>query len=148
MTAPDYDDEVVEEQWCAEMRARVIQYLFTEQVSHGQVGEWPAWHVAPHVSVWAIVSGSKLGWVGWWVVCGDLPTDYVSADAIKHPRKALQAFSERWGGYATAVRRGAAPDDFEIGGFKESPETMLPLLESRAKVLANWANDDAIWDGV
>ncbi len=148
MSGPDYDDPAVEEQWCFDMRAQVARYLETGQVSHGQIGKWPAWHVAPYVSVWAIESRTKPGWVGWWVICGDLPTDYVSADEIKHPRKALEAPADRWQGYCAAVRSGFMPDDMTIGGVPDSPGELLPLLESRAKTLAEWASDDSMWEGV
>ena len=83
---PDYDDPPVEEQWCEDRRAQVAAYLQREGVEHGQIGEWPAWHVAPYVSIWAIESKKRPDRVGWWVICGDLPTDYVSAAKIKHPR--------------------------------------------------------------
>ncbi|MEW6745775.1 MAG: DUF4826 family protein [Planctomycetota bacterium] len=54
MTSPDDGDPEIEERWCAEMRGNVARYLAREQVPHGQIGEWPAWHVAPYVSVWAL----------------------------------------------------------------------------------------------
>ena len=95
MTQPDYDDPATEHRWCADRRVEVADYLAAEGVAHGQIGAWPAWHVAPYVSVWAIESKRKPGWVGWWVLCGDLPTDYVSAATIKHPRKAVEAFAHR-----------------------------------------------------
>ncbi len=93
----DYDDPAIEEQWCQERRAQVEAYLQHQRVEHGRVGEWPAWHVAPHVSLWAIESKVRPDWVGWWAICGDLPTDYVSAANIKHPREAVRA-SPRDGG--------------------------------------------------
>jgi Domain of unknown function (DUF4826) len=83
---PDFDDPVVEEQWCQERRAQVEEYLLSEGVEPGRIGEWPALHVAPYVSVWAVESRSRPEWVGWWVICGDMLTDYVSAAQIKHPR--------------------------------------------------------------
>jgi Domain of unknown function (DUF4826) len=91
---PDYNDPAVEEQWCAERRAEVTAYLQRERVDHGRVGEWPAWHVAPYVSIWAIESKQRPGWVGWWAICGDLPTDYVSAETIKEPRDAVRSIAE------------------------------------------------------
>ena len=77
-------------------RAQVEPYLRHQAVDHWRVGEWPAWHLAPYVSIWAVESESRPEWVGWWLICGDLPTDYVSAANIKHPREAVRAFAERW----------------------------------------------------
>lgn len=90
----DYDDPAVEEQWCEERRAEVTAYLQRERVEHGRVGEWPAWHVAPYVSIWAIESKKRVDSIGWWVICGDVPTDYVSATHMKHPRDVMRAIAK------------------------------------------------------
>lgn len=141
----DYDDLVVEERWCNERRNEVAIYLAQEGVAHGQVGEWPAWHMAPLVSVWAIESHSNPGSVGWWVLCGDLPTDYVSAAAIKHPRDALLSFVARWRAAAEHMARGESSPGFTIGPRAEWP-TLAPLLLSRAESLEGMATDSGLWD--
>jgi hypothetical protein len=148
MSEPDYDDPATEERWCAARREEVVQYLRKEKVDHGRVGDWPAWHVAPYVSVWAIESKARPGWVGWWVICGDLPTDYVSSASIRHPRAVLEAVATRWRGYVAAVRAGTPPQDFTPAGMTEAPDQTLDLLERRADMLAAWAADDEIWEGV
>jgi hypothetical protein len=48
--------EAAEEVWRDSDRSRVIEYLSREGVGHGEVGNWPAWHVWPCVAVWAIES--------------------------------------------------------------------------------------------
>ncbi len=146
MNAPDYDDPALEMRWCADRRDEVGRYLAAEGVDHGQIGEWPAWHVAPCVSVWAVESRLKPGWVGWWVVCGDLPTDYVSAGEIKHPREVLQAISDKWRRYCESVRSGAQPAELSIGSARAIPLELIPLLEARATMLASWAQDDSNWE--
>jgi hypothetical protein len=45
-----------EEKWCFSRLEDVQNYLEREGVKHGRVGEWPAWHLQPYVSVWAIES--------------------------------------------------------------------------------------------
>jgi hypothetical protein len=144
--AVDYDDPRVEKLWCETARTQVARYLEVQSVSHGQIGKWPAWHVAPHVSIWAVESRAKPGLVGWWVICGDLPTDYVSADGIKHPREAVRAIARRWRRYCAAVRSGSPPGECQIRGVTESPELTV-LLEARAQILAKWADDDSVWEG-
>lgn len=145
MSDPDYDDPRVEEQWCAAMRDQVAHYLTTQQLAHGRIGEWPAWHVVPLASIWAIESRVKPGWVGMWVICGDLPSDYVVADRIGHPRAAMQAFADRWRECAADARAGVGSPGIEIRGIDESPE-MIPMLESRAAIFAAWAGDDSMWE--
>lgn len=138
--------EAEEEQWCAERRDEVARYLADAGVAHGQIGEWPAWHLPPYVSVWAIESGQNPGWVGWWVVCGDLPTDYLSASTIKHPRAAMQAFADRWVPAAASMARGEAPAEFSIGTPADWPN-LAPLLDARAALLQDFAQDDSLWEG-
>ena len=138
----DYADPAVEERWCSECRQRVSEYLARQGVRHGEVGEWPAWHVAPYVYIWAIESVRHPGHVGWWAICGDLPTDYLSVERIKHPREAMQAFSEVWLEVAQCMTDGVPHSHIRIGPADQAT-ALSPLLESRAKLLSTWAADDA-----
>ena len=140
----NYDDPDIEEKWCGDRRLEVASYLNTERVEHGQVGEWPAWHLAPYVSVWAIESKEKQGWVGWWVLCGDLPTDYVSAESIKHPREAIRSIAKRWLSAAEHMAWSEELEGLSIGPASKRTE-LATLLLSRAHMLETWATDDALW---
>jgi hypothetical protein len=42
------------------------------------------------------------------------------------------------------MARGQESPSFSIGHATEWP-TLAPMLKSRAKVLAEWANDESIW---
>ncbi len=64
MSTPDYDDPDVEERWCSDQRRLVDDYLRSQGVEHGQIGEWPAWHIAPYVSIWAVESRVRPGSIG------------------------------------------------------------------------------------
>ena len=145
MPEPDYDDPAIEEAWCGERRAQVESYLRGEGVDHGEIGDWPAWHVAPYVSIWAVQSQARPGWVGWWVICGDLPTDYLSAAKIRHPRDAVRSFGERWRDLARLMADGDQTSDIQIGRPEDGP-SLSPLLSSRASILLEWADDDSQWD--
>jgi hypothetical protein len=140
----DFDDPVIEEAWCAERRDQVVAYLRAEGVHHGRVGEWPAWHVAPHLSIWAIESRTVPDSVGWWVVCGDGPTDYISAGRLNHPREAMRAIAARWLEVSAHMRRGEPHPTVTIGSPATWPE-LGPLLEVRAVLLRRFADDDGVW---
>ena len=142
----DQDELESEERWCDARRSEVASYLAREGVAHGEIGQWPAWHLAPHVSVWAIESLANPGWVGWWVICGDLPTDYVSAASIKTPRDALLSFAARWRSAADHMARGEPSPGFTIGPRSEW-SSLAPMLASRADALQDMATDTALWDG-
>jgi hypothetical protein len=133
-----------EEVWLRDCRARVAAYLGTQDIVHGAIGEGPAWSIAPVMSVWAIESVRAPGWVGWWVLCGDAPTDYVSAEHIKTPREALRAMGRRWLEASGFLARGEDPPDIRIGS-PESRRKLAPLLRSRAELLLQWVEGDALW---
>jgi hypothetical protein len=140
----NYDDPAVEERWCDERRGQVIAYLKKERVDHGRVGEWPAWHVAPYVSVWAIESKKAPDWVGWWAICGDLPTDYVSSAGISHPREAVRAIGQRWRELVPYLERGERHPTVTLG-MPENQTELAPLLKARSDLLLDWVNDDNMW---
>jgi len=133
-----------EERWCEERRADVAEYLRSEGLHHGRVREWPAWHIAPYVSIWAIESATGAESVGWWVICGDLPTDYLSASQAADPREALRAFAARWSEVAAYMLRGEAHPTIEIGSPRTWPE-LAPKLKKRAELLTSSADDETSW---
>ena len=143
-TEPDYEDDAVVEAWCADMRKEVEHYIESEGYECGEIGEWPAWQVPPYVSVWAVESATEPGYVGAWVLCGDLPTDLIEGDDITHPREAMAKIADRWQEYVANARAGKPNDGMEIE-TGDDPEEMLDMLESRAAVLNDWALDDEMW---
>jgi hypothetical protein len=142
---PDYDDPAVEEAWCEDQRSHVEAYLRGQAVDHGRIGDWPAWHVAPYVSVWAVESKARPEWVGWWVICGDLPTDYVSSAGIGCPRDAVRAIAKEWLELVGHMDRGELHPDRRLGRPEDWP-SLAPLLRSRGEMLLAWAGNDAAWD--
>lgn len=144
----DYDDPEIEEAWCDERRADVADYLGRQRVASGRIGEWPAWHIAPYVSIWAIESGETPGAIGWWVISGDLPTDYISGHDAKDPRQALRAFADRWTEAAEEIAEGTCPPDFQIGRTSDERKSLAPLLSARAELLADFADREEIWSDV
>jgi hypothetical protein len=144
MDALDWDDPAVEEQWCGECRLTITKYLAKQGLDHGGVGRWPAWHLAPYISIWAIQSVLAPGYVGWWAICGDLPTDYLSAATIKHPRKAMFAFADTWREVAACMVKGEPHPSTSIGPSGPNPE-LASLLEKRSDLLRQFAEDDSMW---
>ncbi|MBP6575101.1 MAG: DUF4826 family protein [Flavobacteriales bacterium] len=144
MTDIDWDDDSNNERWCHEQRSVAAAYMEAQPVGFGQLGDWPAWHIAPDVSIWAIESLKAPGKVGWWVICGDLPTDYASGENTPHPRIAVGVFAKRWAQLAASMERGEDPASFSIGTL-ECADELIPLLKSRARLLSEWVSDDSVW---
>jgi hypothetical protein len=144
MSKPDWDDPAVAEQWCLKAKGRITQYLDERVIPHGRIGEGPAWEVIPYVSIWAIESSTRPDVLAGWVVYGDLPTDYMSADKIRHPRLALKAFADRWVEVAALMARGEKHPTIKYGP-DEMQRELAPMLASRAQTLAEWSGDDSLW---
>ena len=142
-----YDDPDIEAQWCNEQQAVVAAYLQSQNVRHGRIGEWPAWHIAPVVSIWAIESTVRLNWIGWWVISGDLPTDYISSADVsdpQHPRTAIQMIAERWLKQADAWKEDRDFEGIQINSLHTRKE-LSTMLESRANLIIEWAENDLYW---
>lgn len=142
---PDWDDPVVQNQWCAEIRGHVETYLRDEEVAHGRIAEEPTWFFAPFVALWAVESKERPETVGAWVISGDVPMDLAAAAEHEHPRDAMHAIADRWLGYAEDARAGRPIEAFEALG-NEADQDFVKVLVSRAETLHEWAADDGLWE--
>ncbi|HEY0799258.1 MAG TPA: DUF4826 family protein, partial [Steroidobacteraceae bacterium] len=87
---------------------------------------------------------STPGHIGWWVICGDCPTDYVSCSGDRTPRSAVREISQRWADAGATLKRGEAPKGFAAGD-SEDAQKHQPLLAARAAMLTEWVNDPSMW---
>lgn len=141
-------DQLSEEEddaWCIEQRRKVLSYLGDEGFQSPTLGDWPAWHVAPVISVWAVESVEQPGWVGWWVVSGDFPTDYTACVGERHPRQALRDIGLRWQDAARSWREGTPAEGWSLRNADREGE-LAPLLAARAKLFFDIAADDGNWE--
>ena len=127
------------------MRVKLQLYLEDEGLQHGRIANEPSWLVAPYVSIWTIESNKTPGNIGWWAICGDLPTDYISSNDAKNPRQVLNAISKRWLEVADYMQQGKSHPSMELGNPKTWPD-LAPLLKSRAETLGKWASDNSLWE--
>jgi hypothetical protein len=142
----EHKEESQEESlWNSSMRRKVTEYIARQGIAHGQIGEAPAWSVFPCISIWAIESGKSPGWVGWWVICGDCPTDYATCTGDRTPRAAVEEFASRWRSASAAMLIGEHLPGFSVG-VSDNAEELAPRLASRAELLAEWALDDDLWE--
>lgn len=128
----------------ATQRGVVLTYLQAQRVQHGQVGEWPAWHLDPYIAIWAIESSASPGRVGWWVISGDLPTDYVSSRDARHPREVMRHFARQWKEVSSYMLRGEVHPETKIGPPDQWP-VLGDLLHRRAQLLEKFAADESLW---
>lgn len=142
--ADDEDDPADVARWIDEHRANVARYLRNESIAHGLIAEEPAWDVLPHLSLWPVEGAGKPHRILAWVICSDVPTDYVEGEGLEHPRDVLRAFGTRWREVAWYMARGEAHPTIAIGKPETWP-TLAALLDSRGETLVKWANDESLW---
>jgi len=130
--------------WCVMQRQKVLDYLTLQDLVRPNVSERPAWHVAPIVSVWAVESVKRPGWVGWWAISGDCPTDYVPCGGERNPRQALRDIGRRWLEGADHWTKGERSSDWGLHTAEQEQE-LAPLLAARAKLLLDFAANDSNW---
>ena len=143
-----YENPEIEAAWIQEQRENVVRYLREQSVESVTVPYAPQWHVAPYVSLWLASCKAQQG-NGTWVISGDLPTDYLTDEAVQVPREALRAFGKRWERAAASIQNGTPDPEITIGdaSCRESQQELGDLLGRRAKLLVKFANDDRIWHG-
>ena len=145
-TANSTHDAATDERWCAARAADVAACLQRLGIEHGRIGDGPAWHVMPYASIWAVESKHRPEWIGWWVICGDLPTDALPAHGIATPRDAMRAFGIRWSMNSESLDRGEVPDNW-IHYSDEVLPKLAAQLKARGALLKTWASDDSSWPG-
>jgi hypothetical protein len=137
-------DESAEIAWCDARLPDIRECLERHALDYGRIGDWPAWHVMPYASIWAVESRHRPEWIGWWVIAGDLPTDVLPAMGVDTPRDAMRAFARRWINHADALERGEVP---KVWAHHSDAELLklTALLKRRGAALQMWADDKAAW---
>lgn len=135
-----------EQAWLKTQRREVVAYLRKEGVDHLGVGNYPAFHFHPYLALWAVQSKKAPGWVGWWAISGDLPTDYISRGRVAHPRSALRAFARKWREISGYMLRGEQHPSITIGSPEQWPE-LGELLRRRALMIQHLVDDGDLWVG-
>jgi hypothetical protein len=131
--------------WNSSKRAAVISYLENQGISSPHVGAWPAFEMAPYLGIWCVESKKQQGKIGWWVVAGDCPIDYVSEDGRCHPRAALENLLKRWKRQIPHMKNGVQPPDVKLGDGSNLP-LLGDLLERRVAIYEEWLTNDGLWE--
>lgn len=143
---PDDVEEAMQEAWVGDLRRRIDQFFKKDGTERGEIGEWPSWCVAPYFAVFAVESAVNPGGMGWWAVCGDVPTAQVPfSDEIDDPRKATRHFGQKWLGLSESLLKGEPHPEIEMGSTQDWPE-LGKQLQSRAQLLLQWAEDESLWE--
>lgn len=141
----DFEDTEVLEAWIASQRSIVLEYLQHENIPNGGIFDEPDFCLAPHIAIWPVLNSDDPETIGFWVISGDLPTDFVSSEIAEDPREVLRHFGNSWSEVAEHMAAGKPHPTINIAPPEEWPE-IAPLLAERAEILLEIADDDEIWE--
>ncbi|WP_394132052.1 DUF4826 family protein [Shewanella maritima] len=131
------DQEALREQWVREHFQKANRFLAEKGIIPSKVIADDSRYLAPYLAVWKMESKQPKKQT-FWVMSGDLPSDYVDVKVAATAREAIRHFSMMWQLKAENLHQSGVTKDKTQLDFAN-------LLISRAESLHHMCNDDKIW---
>ncbi len=125
--------------WVREHFQKANRFLAEKGVLPSKVIDQDCRYLAPLLAIWKIEAKQPKQQT-FWVMSGDLPTDYVDVSVAATARDAIRHFSLMWQLKAENLIQSGAVKDPTQAQFAQ-------LLVSRAESLFQIHNDDKLWNG-
>lgn len=129
--------EAMQQQWVQQQFQKANKFLAEKGVIPGKVLTDQSRYLVPYIAVWKM-EASQPRKKQYWVISGDLPTDYVAADVAGNAREAIKHFSLTWQLKAENILNSSAASD-------PTQQKFAQLLISRAQSLYQMQEDKALW---
>ena len=131
------DKEQQIQEWTRAQFQKANKFLAEKGIMPNKVYPEESRYLAPFVAIWKIDT-KKPTKQTYWVMSGDLPSDYVEVSVAETARDAVRHFSMMWQMKAENIQRSGLTKDPAQAKFAE-------LLVSRAESLYKMQADDSIW---
>lgn len=122
-------------EWVRDQFQRANKFLAENGVLFDAVVAEESRYLVPFVAVWKI---SSMDTKQYWVISGDLPTDYMNAQNAQNVREALRHFAMKWQLKAENIRSTGTQDKTQL--------QFAAMLEMRAENLFDMQNEEALWN--
>ncbi|WP_028764796.1 DUF4826 family protein [Shewanella colwelliana] len=129
--------EALTQQWIKEHFQKANRFLAEQGVIPSKVIAEDSRYLAPLLAVWKMESKQPKAQT-FWVMSGDLPSDYVDVKVATTARDAIRHFSMMWQLKAENLTNSGAIKDKTQAQFAQ-------LLVSRAESLYQIHNDEKLW---
>lgn len=129
--------EALRQEWIREHFQKANRFLAEKGVIPSNVIADESRYLAPYVAIWKMESKQPKKQT-FWVMSGDLPSDYVDVNVAGTAREAIRHFSMMWQLKAENLHKSGATKDPMQAKFAQ-------LLVSRAESLYQIHNDDKLW---
>ncbi|ANB26975.1 hypothetical protein A6F57_18415 [Alteromonas stellipolaris] len=140
MTDSTLQNEMTDQQrseWVREQFQKANKHLAENGVLFESVVTNESRYLVPYLAVWKIKDTNN---AMYWVMSGDLPTDYIAESTAVTARDAIKHFAMAWQLKAANLRASEGADATSL--------EYAELLESRAEGLHAIQNQDELWQGV
>jgi hypothetical protein len=130
---PEFSQEQLSK-WVREQFQRANKHLAENGVLFESVVTEASRYLAPFIAVWKIKS---IEGKYYWVISGDVPSDFMPFELEKNARAAIRHFSMIWQMKAENIRQSATED--------ATQQEFAKLLITKAEDLYKIQADDNIW---
>ncbi|WP_306524136.1 DUF4826 family protein [Rheinheimera sp.] len=131
---PEELTEAQASEWVRTQFQKANLHLAEKGVLMDNVAVQESRYLPPYVAVWKI---NALDRKSYWVISGDLPTDYIEIGGAANAREALRAFSFRW--------QMKAQQLMDAGVNEQTAADYIKLLISRAHSLYDLFESEKLW---
>jgi hypothetical protein len=123
-------------EWAREQFQRAARHLAENGIIFESVFTEDSRYLAPYVAIWKIkaTDGKRF-----WVISGDLPSDFAGLQTAENAREALRYFAMSWQMKAENLRATVAADQEQMAYAK--------LLEEKAELLHSASSQEQYWGG-
>jgi hypothetical protein len=132
MNTPKEMTEDEQQTWVREQYQIATKYLAEKGIVTDSVQVEDSRYLVPLLALWKITA---IGGQKYWVLCGDLPSDYSSINSANNAREALKYFSLKWQVQAENLLKVDDPEQKEYA----------QLLIGRADGLYKLQSDESMW---
>lgn len=130
--------EKLHQEWVRTQYQKANRFLAEKGVIPSKVLVDESRYLAPYLAIWKMES-KRPTTKTYWVMSGNLPSDFVDVKVAKTARDAIRHFSMMWQMQAeNLIRSGATRRDATQAKF-------VQLLVSRAESLYRMHNDEKLW---
>ncbi|WP_144208543.1 DUF4826 family protein [Shewanella donghaensis] len=136
-TIEQQDPEQLRREWVKTHFQKANQFLAEKGIIPSKVIADESRYLAPYFAIWKMESKQPTKQT-FWVMSGDLPSDYVDVKAAVTARDAIRHFSMMWQLKAENLHKSGATKD-------ETQLKFANLLVSRAESLFQMQNDEKLW---
>ncbi|AAN55665.1 DUF4826 family protein [Shewanella oneidensis MR-1] len=131
--------EKLRQEWVRTQFQKANRFLAEKGVIPSKILADESRYLAPYLAIWKMES-KRPTTKTYWVMSGDLPSDFVDVKVAKTARDAVRHFSMMWQMQAeNLIRSGATRRDATQAKFAQ-------LLVSRAESLYRMHNDEKLWN--